>query len=677
MLLVFLRNLLAFQLIVLLQHYRYLIVIDDVWDKSAWEILKCVLIDNHYGSRVIVTTRNLDVGNYCASSVRGSVYELEPLSYEDSKTLFYRRVFKEEEGIGTKLNEVAGKILKKCGGLPLAITTIAGLLACKPKTKAEWYAVYNSICSGPDKPKDNMETMRVILSLSFTELPSHLKPCLLYLSFFPEDCIINKDSLVRRWVAEGLIDEKHGGKKFHELWERGEGYFVDLVNRSFIQPLDIDLEGIASTCRVHDIILDLLISLSIQENFVVRSDYVELINPLVCKIRRLSLQDNSKKQEIVPPTVELSHVRSVIAFGDAFRRMPPLSRFSVLRVLDLEGFPSKNNCPKDLRNLHHLRYLQLRGYLKNEVLEEIGNLRHLEVLDISNAGLEHGLPASIVNITSLQSLLIDYSMRMPDGIGKLSLLQELSWITVAPNTVAELGKLAALRVLCICGLGFNESIDKAFVQSLSNLRNLVDLFITRSGLCSLDLDGLSESSCVPAHLKFFRGTSTTFHQLPRWFSKLELLSGLIITVNKFTQYDLEMLGQLPSLRFLELEVYENSNTQERLMIGNVQHFQSLEEVKFFHREGCLMVFAEGVMPMLQKLEFYFQLRKRVGGGLDIGLENLTSLKHVTVKVDCYKAKIMEVEDVETMFEDAVRIHPNYPTLKLSRVREWQMAEGYD
>ncbi|RLN04769.1 hypothetical protein C2845_PM13G07640 [Panicum miliaceum] len=555
---------------------RYLIVIDDVWDKESWKILNSALIDNHNGSRVIVTTRNLDVGKFCTATVHGAVYELEPLSDEDSK------------------------------------------------------------------------------------------------SFFPEDCIINKDSLVRRWVAEGLIDEKHGRKEYYELCERAEGYFVDLVNRSFIQPLDIDLEGIASSCRVHDIILDLLISLSIEENFVVRSDCVELIHP-PCKIRRLSLQDNNNKEEIMPATVDVSHVRSVIAFGDAFEWMPPLSRFSVLRVLDLEGFPSKNSCPKDLRNLHHLRYLQLRGYLEEELLEEIGNLRHLEVLDLSNAYVD-ALPASIVNLTNLQSLLVDSDVTMPDGIGKLSLLQEMSWIQIAPNTVAELGKLAALRVLCIRGLGYNESHNKAFVQSLSNLGNLVGLFISRSGLCSLD--GLSDSGLVPARLKFFRGTSsTTFHQLPRWFSKLELLSGLTITVNKFTQDDLEMLGELPSLRFLELEVSGNSTAQDRFMISNAQHhFQSLEEMKFLHYEGCSMVFAERVMPMLQKLQFFFQLWKRVGGGLDIGLENLTSLKHITVQVDFYKAKIVEVEDVEAMFKDVVRIHPNYPTLELSRVREWQMAE---
>jgi disease resistance protein RPM1 len=147
-----------------LQHYRYLIVIDDLWDEPSWDFLNTALIDNHHGSRVIVTTRNLDVGKICTgtvrgATVRGAVYELEPLSDKDSRRLLYTRVFKKEEGINTKLNEVAGKILKKCGGLPLAITTIAGLLASR-KTKEEWYAVYNSICSGHVKTKDNMEKMR-------------------------------------------------------------------------------------------------------------------------------------------------------------------------------------------------------------------------------------------------------------------------------------------------------------------------------------------------------------------------------------------------------------------------------------------------------------------------------------------------------------------------------------
>ncbi|XP_062201161.1 uncharacterized protein LOC133903733 isoform X2 [Phragmites australis] len=71
------------------------------------------------------------------------------------------------------------------------------------------------------------------------------------------------------------------------------------------------------------------------------------------------------------------------------------------------------------------------------------------------------------------------------------------------------------------------------------------------------------------------------------------------------------------------------------------------------------------MPRLQRLELYFLVQKREGGGFDIGLENLTSLKHLTVRVDCRCARIREVEDVETKIRDVIEIHPNHPTLELS------------
>ena len=72
------------------------------------------------------------------------------------------------------------------------------------------------------------------------------------------------------------------------------------------------------------------------------------------------------------------------------------------------------------------------------------------------------------------------------------------------------------------------------------------------------------------------------------------------------------------------------------------------------------------MPKLQRLKLYFKVRRREGGGFDIGLENLASLTHVTVEVDRGGARMKEVEDVEYKVRDALDMHPNHPTLELSR-----------
>ncbi|KAL6658082.1 hypothetical protein ACP70R_003668 [Stipagrostis hirtigluma subsp. patula] len=79
------------------------------------------------------------------------------------------------------------------------------------------------------------------------------------------------------------------------------------------------------------------------------------------------------------------------------------------------------------------------------------------------------------------------------------------------------------------------------------------------------------------------------------------------------------------------------------------------------------------MPKLQRLGLYFKVWKREGGGIDVGLENLASLKHVTVEVDCEIARLSEVEDVENKIKDAIGMHPNRPTLQLSREGEYLMA----
>lgn len=67
------------------------------------------------------------MAKFSCSSIDGTMCELDPLSYEDSKKLLCKRIFNENEEMHSELEEVSRKILDKCGGIPLAIITTASL----------------------------------------------------------------------------------------------------------------------------------------------------------------------------------------------------------------------------------------------------------------------------------------------------------------------------------------------------------------------------------------------------------------------------------------------------------------------------------------------------------------------------------------------------------------------
>ncbi|XP_044345965.1 disease resistance protein RGA5 [Triticum aestivum] len=111
------------ELIEFLNDKRYLIVIDDIWNENAWQFIKCAFSKNSLGSRVITTTRIFSVSEACCSSA-GDIYRMKPLSDDVSRRLFYERVFSSDKGCPHDLMEVSKHILKKCGGIPLAVITM-------------------------------------------------------------------------------------------------------------------------------------------------------------------------------------------------------------------------------------------------------------------------------------------------------------------------------------------------------------------------------------------------------------------------------------------------------------------------------------------------------------------------------------------------------------------------
>ena len=208
---------------------------------------------------------------------------------------------------------MAGKILKKYGGVPLAIITMASMLANKTGKEINahnyWSNVYQAMGSGLDG-STNVKNMRRILSVSYYDLPSHLMNCFLYLSLFPEDYMIQIRALIWKWIGEGFVRKEQG----KTLYEVGEDYIKELVSRSMIQPIDIGRDGKTVSCRIHDMVLDLISFLSNEEHFFkkVGVRVQQPISPdLPKKICRLSVRISHNEEVKQLAAMSFSHVRSL------------------------------------------------------------------------------------------------------------------------------------------------------------------------------------------------------------------------------------------------------------------------------------------------------------------------------------------------------------------------------
>ncbi|KAL7166628.1 hypothetical protein ACSBR2_037321 [Camellia fascicularis] len=190
-----------------LRESRYMIVLDDIWSIDVWDEIKIALPNRNCGCRVLLTTCIGKVASTSCNEFHGYIYEMKALSPKESWTLFCNKTFQEKD-CPPHLIEISKSILRRCEGLPLAIVVISRVLVSKDQGRVDEWELVNRSLGGEVKGSD----IKRILLLSYNDLPYYLKPCLLYLSSFPEDHLIDWMSTIRLWIAEGFVEVKEFGK---------------------------------------------------------------------------------------------------------------------------------------------------------------------------------------------------------------------------------------------------------------------------------------------------------------------------------------------------------------------------------------------------------------------------------------------------------------------------------
>ncbi|CAA7036446.1 unnamed protein product [Microthlaspi erraticum] len=133
------------ELFQMLETCRYLIVLDDVWKKEDWDVIKAVFPQRR-GSKMIITSRNEGVGSHAdptCFAFRPRILTPEE-SWKLCESIVFRNRHETEFRVDEELEGMGKKMVTYCGGLPLAVRVLGGLLANK-YTVSEWQRVYENI----------------------------------------------------------------------------------------------------------------------------------------------------------------------------------------------------------------------------------------------------------------------------------------------------------------------------------------------------------------------------------------------------------------------------------------------------------------------------------------------------------------------------------------------------
>ncbi|CAL5065683.1 unnamed protein product [Urochloa decumbens] len=502
-----------------------------------------------------------------------------------------------------------------------------------------------------------LEWMRHVFDLGYNDLSLDLKTCMLYLGIFPEDCKILKDDLLRRWIAEGFITDRHS----HCQEEIAESYYFELINRNMIQIAEYDDCGEVISVRVHDLVLEYIVLKSTEQNFITTINDKHRTKGS-SEVRRLSLHVRNSENYNVLENMVLTQIRSFNLWGPA-QWLPSLKKFRLLRVLHLDIFGSEDRQydMSSVSSLFQLRYLRTRGILCRKLLQtQLQNLEQLQTLEVVSEQEYYDLDARMLPST-LRHLKIKAGVKLVGEIGRLRDLRTLCEFEILLRNgerMKELGELTNLRELKLyrCQSGGDKTCD-VLLSSLCRLSSLRSLTIRGPTSLNRYPDFLARWSPPPRHLRRLHMVTCLFSTVPADFlSQLANLSSLEINVRSLQSDGVDVLARLTLLVHLTLHV--ESAPREGIVVICHAAFPNLREFLFRCEAPCL-AFEARAMPTLRVLHIEcYERGKRLSDGVLDGIEHLGSLHELKVDVFELKDFMSRFDEYFIMHSSAVVEEPN-------------------
>ncbi|MED6182567.1 hypothetical protein PIB30_029560 [Stylosanthes scabra] len=403
---------------------KFILVLDDVWNEhhNKWDefrnhLLKAGSGQKSKGSKIIVTTRSHKVADIVGG---GLLINLKALPENECWKLFVKCAFQEEgdEEKYPRLKQIGVEIVRKCKGVPLAITTLGCLLRSKSHDENEWRKIRDS-----EVWKLDPEEIGILpsLRLSYDHLSPEVKQCFSYCSCFPKDYEFEVIELIMFWTAHGLLQPIHEEEDVEDI---GELYIEKLLSLCLLQ---IDEEYFPDSLllirlKMHDLVHDLakstmkmssktrtIVQGEVQEGEQETSTECDSNKFNYVKALHLRYMESSSLPDDCFETMK-KHLRYLnLKHSPILEKLPDsICKLQNLQSLNLHGYNNIHTLPKNMKYLISLQYLFLTVKATSLSSMNIGCFQQLKFLYLDDCSKLVSMPSAVGRLTTLNTLMIHF-----------------------------------------------------------------------------------------------------------------------------------------------------------------------------------------------------------------------------------------------------------------------------
>ncbi|KAL2530126.1 putative disease resistance protein [Forsythia ovata] len=431
----------------------FVLILDDVWKQIDAE--KIGIPPRKDGCKLVITSRSIEV---CHRMGCQRIIKVNTLSEQEAWELFLKKLVRVE--LHPQVEEICKKMVKRCGGLPLALVTLAGSMRGVTDIR-EWRDASEELKESCMGRADMENEVLPILLYSYDRLRDpKLQRCFLYCSLYPEDYPIRREELIKNFISEELMDRRLSWRA-----ENDQGHAIlNQLERACL------LERVSDRMvKMHDLIRDMALGITKHNRRYMVKAGLQLreipdVQEWTEDLDKISLMMNSIKEISIGMSPNCPRLSTLILSENPLKSIPDcfFTQMHGVRTLNLSG-TSIQYLPHSISDLENLRTLLLRYCSSLKSVPTLEKLRLLTRLDLSYTKIEE-LPDGVESLTNLKVLdLVGISLSMiPTGVLRsLSLLQQLRLPSHIGVPIEEVLALKQLEDFC------------GSVNSVSDLNRLI------------------------------------------------------------------------------------------------------------------------------------------------------------------------------------------------------------